>query len=380
MPRLPRIQIKGVLYYITCRGDHHEQIFKDEGDYQMFLGLLKKYKEQYDFKLFAYALLPSHLHLLMELSEASISDIMHDLNSGYTKYYNNKYERGGHLFRERFRAALVEKEPYLSKLTVYIHRNPQKLGLGTNCDYPYTSYCLYINKGKENAASGLTLDKEIEEVLGFLNGEGYLELVARISDDETQELHKNLHRGQILGSEEFVQKIKQEIAKSKAQAPAGSGAKTESFKRSAYVLGIILAGAGVFYFLRFALKDTHRQEVIKKEINTPENFKDLDTTEWDIRLIPVSGGLEAIDTLKFNSGKFISSKLYDQHYLASNYTLTIQDAGKIVWETMQTGPGATASWHGEVENGAMRGILSLRQDGKSPQDFSFMSIGYRRKE
>ena len=344
----------------------------------MFLGLLEKYKQQYGFKLFAYALLPNHLHLLMELSEASISEIMHDLNSSYTKYHNNKYQRQGHLFRERFKAALVEKEPYLTQLTVYIHQNPQKLNLASGAgEYPYTSYCLYINKGKQVPGAVLNMDREIEEALGFMKGEGYLDLVSRISEEETDALHKNLHRGGILGSEEFVQKIKQEIAKSKGQLP--SGVKASHVKQGALVLGIVLAGAGAFYFLRFAVKNPAKPEVVKNEAYAPAILQDLDTTEWDVRLIPISGGLETTDTLSFISGKFISTKLYNQQFPASNYSLTVHDTGKMVWETMQTGPGAIASWHGEIEQGSMRGILSLRQEGREPQDFSFTSTGYRRK-
>jgi hypothetical protein len=67
-------------------------------------------------------------------------------------------------------------------------------------------------------------------------------------------------------------------------------------------------------------------------------------------------------------------------YTVSNYTL-IQEDDMITWETMQTSPdGSTASWRGEVEQGKMKGILNLRQKGSEPQDFSFMSVKYRRKE
>ena len=54
MPRLPRIYVKGVLYYITCRGVHRERIFRQEGDYKMFLDLLQKYQQQYGIKMFSY--------------------------------------------------------------------------------------------------------------------------------------------------------------------------------------------------------------------------------------------------------------------------------------------------------------------------------------
>ena len=60
---MPRVYIKGVLYYITSRGSIDEELFKDPQDYKTYLDFLKEYKEQYKFKLYAFCLLPQHLHL-----------------------------------------------------------------------------------------------------------------------------------------------------------------------------------------------------------------------------------------------------------------------------------------------------------------------------
>ena len=151
MPRLPRIYIKETLYYITCRGIHNQNIFKDQEDYRMFLELLKKYQQQYGIRLFSFVLLPDHLHLLLEVTgeDNDISGFMHSLNNTYTKYFNGRYERKGHLFQGRFKAALVEKEPNLTTLTAYMHLNPKRLHLANDPkDYPYSSCGYYLNTGR----------------------------------------------------------------------------------------------------------------------------------------------------------------------------------------------------------------------------------------
>ena len=103
MPMLPRIYIEGSLYYVTSMGNHGENIFRDKEDYMTYLELLKKYKEQDGYKLFSFVLMPQQLNLLIEATEqATISTIMHDIASSYTKYFNNRYQRKGHLFQERF--------------------------------------------------------------------------------------------------------------------------------------------------------------------------------------------------------------------------------------------------------------------------------------
>jgi len=38
------------------------------------------------------------------------------------------------------------------------------------------------------------------------------------------------------------------------------------------------------------------------------------------------------------------------------------------------------SWRGEIKGNKMQGIASLRQEGKAPQDFSFISVSLRRKK
>jgi len=103
MPRLPRIQIEGAIYYVTSKGLAGQNVFKEEPDYEMYLNLIKKYKGQYKFRLFSYCLAPDQLHLLIETREdATLSEIMHDLNSMYTKYFNSRYGRSGPLFESHW--------------------------------------------------------------------------------------------------------------------------------------------------------------------------------------------------------------------------------------------------------------------------------------
>ncbi len=52
---------------------------------------------------------------------------MQKLGTGYTNYFNKKYERVGSLFQGRFKALHVNKEDYLDYLLYYIHFNPLDL-------------------------------------------------------------------------------------------------------------------------------------------------------------------------------------------------------------------------------------------------------------
>jgi|SRR3989344_4816467 len=74
-------------------------------------------------------LMPNHYHLLIEeIRPGGISRFMHKLGTGYTKYFNEKYNRVGGLFQGTFKAVPVEQENHLQYLLVYINViNPGQL-------------------------------------------------------------------------------------------------------------------------------------------------------------------------------------------------------------------------------------------------------------
>jgi len=102
---------------------------------ELTLGVLKEYlltqgKERKPLvRLLAYCLMPNHFHLLIEeIQEGGISKFMQKLSQGYARYFNNKYQRVGHLWQDRFKNVLVDNERYLLYLLVYINvLNPAEL-------------------------------------------------------------------------------------------------------------------------------------------------------------------------------------------------------------------------------------------------------------
>jgi len=66
----------------------------------------------------------NHYHILLQTPEANLSRYMRHINGIYTQLYNRRYHTDGQLFREQFKAILVEADNYLLELVKYIHRNP----------------------------------------------------------------------------------------------------------------------------------------------------------------------------------------------------------------------------------------------------------------
>ena len=79
--------------------------------------------------LYAYCLMSNHIHLLIREREDTIGMAIKRIASSYVYYYNHKYSRDGHLFRERFKSEPVNDMAYFVTLLRYIHQNPVKAGM-----------------------------------------------------------------------------------------------------------------------------------------------------------------------------------------------------------------------------------------------------------
>ena len=78
-------------------------------------------------EILAFCLMPDHIHLLVrQLRSGGISKFMKKFG-GYALYYNQKYKRKGHLFRDKFQAVHIKNDEQLKTVFVYIHTNPVAL-------------------------------------------------------------------------------------------------------------------------------------------------------------------------------------------------------------------------------------------------------------
>ncbi len=149
MPRKPREQSPMGIYHVIMRGVNRQIIFKNKEDRIIFLEKMDKFRENDEYKVFAYCLMDNHIHLLLQELNAPLSNSIKRICSSYVRWYNNKYERIGHLFQERFRSEVVDNEGYFLTVLRYIHQNPIKAHMVTDVsEYPWSSYNEYLNNNR----------------------------------------------------------------------------------------------------------------------------------------------------------------------------------------------------------------------------------------
>ncbi|MBB6215045.1 REP element-mobilizing transposase RayT [Anaerosolibacter carboniphilus] len=144
MARIARVRSKTGIYHIMLRGIDKRNIFLDDEDRMKFIEKLLKARKTAGFKLYGYCLMDNHVHLLIgEQEEIGIS--IKRITVGYVQWHNNKHERTGHLFQNRYMSEVVETEEYLINVLRYIHQNPVKAKITNHAkDYPWSSYQQYI--------------------------------------------------------------------------------------------------------------------------------------------------------------------------------------------------------------------------------------------
>lgn len=159
------------IYHIYNRGVAKQPIFTEKRDFQRFLDTVNYYqhkgpKPRFSYlrrkkfhqldkskkivEILGYCLMPNHFHLLIkQIEEGGITEFARKFGDSYTKYYNIKHNRVGHLFQGEFKAVLVQTDDQLIHLLRYIHLNPIVAGLTDDLiNYPWSSHQEYLNKSE----------------------------------------------------------------------------------------------------------------------------------------------------------------------------------------------------------------------------------------
>lgn len=173
----------GEFYHIYNRGTNKQPIFLNESDCARFLFCLLYFQSDLTFnnlgfytsyfrkhgmfnvspekssriiskknvELINFSLMPNHFHItVFEKEEKGIAKYMQRVLNSYTKYFNTKYKRSGHLFQGPYQAVHLESNKQLTYLSTYIHKHFSKAHVikGGWQNYFWSSYRDYTKKNR----------------------------------------------------------------------------------------------------------------------------------------------------------------------------------------------------------------------------------------
>jgi REP element-mobilizing transposase RayT len=131
-----------------ARGNQGQAIFTDDADRRRYLDLLQESQRRHNYRLYAYVLMGNHIHHLIQIGQTPLAKVMQNILFRYTRYWNAKYKKIGHLFQGRYKAILCDKDSYLLELIRYLHLNPVRSKIVKDPNrYPWSSHKAYLEGG-----------------------------------------------------------------------------------------------------------------------------------------------------------------------------------------------------------------------------------------
>jgi putative transposase len=231
MARRPRVFAAGLLYHVIVRGNQRRKTFRTEDDYQAYLDRLEKYRAKFRVRIYAYCLMPNHVHLLLETGSVPLAKFMQGLQQSYTQYFNRRHRKVGHLFQGRYKAIICDKDKYLLTLVRYIHLNPVRAELAKRPErYAHSGHRSYLINGTPKII-------EAGPILSLLGGrKGYEKFVLEGLRENHNEEYYTVEDQCFLGEEGFGEEISRQAGEEEER-------KTKKpietvFKEIAHRLGI----------------------------------------------------------------------------------------------------------------------------------------------
>lgn len=127
------------------RGVGGMDIFGSYAERVEFLAILADVASKCGCRILACCLMGNHFHLLIQVGEVPLEVVMRRLLTRYSRRFNLRRGRKGHLFQARYRAEHVNTQAYYETVLGYIHNNPVKDGFVKDAlDWPWSSHRQFV--------------------------------------------------------------------------------------------------------------------------------------------------------------------------------------------------------------------------------------------
>jgi REP element-mobilizing transposase RayT len=218
-----------------ARGLNRQAIFVDDADRLDFIQRVERALALSPNEVFAWALMPNHLHFLIRSGLHGLSGFMRRVMTGYALAFNQRHKRVGYLFQGRFKSLVCDEEEYFLTLLRYIHLNPVSGGILRSVEalktYPFTGHSALMGKiqrpwqscddalGRFGRQAGLARRRyetflsdgvpELRKQPTDLLGAGLIERLRETGQAARRESDRAYQDPRVLGEDEFVEKVLQ---------------------------------------------------------------------------------------------------------------------------------------------------------------------------
>lgn len=206
MARLARVIAVGFPHHVTQRGNRRQQTFFRDKDYNEYIDLLREWCRRCGVEIWAYCLMPNHVHLIaVPSSESGLRHAIGETHRRYTCRVNLRMGWRGHLWQGRF-ASYPMDENYLLAAARYIELNPVQAGLVEKPEeYRWSSAAAHLRGIADrliNAGALLEIAGDWRSILS-----------ERIRELEEARILKHERTGRPLGNDQFIDRIERTLGR-----------------------------------------------------------------------------------------------------------------------------------------------------------------------
>jgi putative transposase len=155
MARLARVVVPGHPHHVTQRGNGRARTFFSDADYALYRDLLAENCRAADVEVWAWCLMPNHVHLILVPSDADgLRRALARVHRSYAGIIQARRKRSGHFWQGRFGAVAMDEEHLMAALR-YVSLNPVRARLVERAqDWRWSSTSAHL-RGKDDGLTEL---------------------------------------------------------------------------------------------------------------------------------------------------------------------------------------------------------------------------------
>ncbi|MCH8998001.1 MAG: transposase [Proteobacteria bacterium] len=206
MARMARLVVPGHPHHVTQRGVRRMEVFLVRGDYETYLGLLREWCGKAGTEVWAYCLMPNHVHLILVPRAADgLRAALGETHRRYTRHVNFREGWRGHLWQERFHSFVMD-EDHLLACARYVELNPVRAKLVERPeDWPWSSAKAHLDGRGDGTAALEPLLGRVADWRSFLDG--------GLGEAALETLRRHGRSGHPLGSEAFFEALERVLGR-----------------------------------------------------------------------------------------------------------------------------------------------------------------------
>jgi putative transposase len=207
-----------MLFHVLNRGVARMQLFETTGDFQAFERVLEETRDETPMRIWAYALMANHWHLLLwPERDGELAAFMQRLSITHVRrWQEHRHDVGlGHVYQGRYKSFPVESDEHFWTVARYVERNALRANLVLRAEeWRWSSLWRRVHGTKEEPS--LLADWPIGQQSNWLDWVNQAE-----TEQELEALRQSVQRGRPFGCAQWQKEIAKRLGLESAYRPVG---------------------------------------------------------------------------------------------------------------------------------------------------------------